>query len=243
MNVHHNTVKKFAKIGVEISQDDDGEFTAVYKDRELVSRETRSLYNFMALVVKLRGEYPSILIEYEDGELRADVDGETLWSSTDDFIDADQAFADILDAYSSLDMGGDDSGDDETPKESVVPTKYRTEYARRGNANHCGDELAIWMNDRFTHVVDGVIKFDVDAFEKFLRVNGVPLSGKWFQLRYSGQKGWQGRFRMNARLVLEKIIAHRGELYDGSGNRINLSPETMAALVAKHPIKVKKNKG
>lgn len=239
MNVHHNTVKKFAKIGVEITRDDGEEFTAIYKDRELVADDPNTLYNFMVLVVKLHGEYPTILIEYEDGELRADVDGETVWSViTASIIDVDQAFADILDAYSELGMGRDE--DEENPKGGVVPAKYRAEYAVRGNANHCGDELAVWLNDRFTHVVDGVIKFDVDAFEKFLAINGVPLSGKWFQLRHSGQKGWQGRFRMNARLVLEKIVAHRGCLLDESGKRVPLSKTALEELVAKHPIK---NKG
>lgn len=100
-------------------------------------------------------------------------------------------------------------GEEEVTPRNVVKPHYRILYKERGNPNHCGDWLAQELDGVFTGEGN---KFDIVAFTKCLQDNGVEFSGKWAELPNSGQKGWQGRYRMNGRQKLERQVLSTGKL-------------------------------
>lgn len=142
--------------------------------------------------------------------------------------------ADVLDACddAGIDPETEIDGDDE-PKASgsVVPETYRAQYrAASSNGQTCGD----WLAERLvadTHSIDG---FNVDEFTAILSANGVDMTTKWAQLPMSGQKGWIGRYRMNGRQVMEKIIALVGVYVDATQEKITPPAEWLEKTRGKH---------
>ena len=132
---------------------------------------------------------------------------------------------------------GDDEGDreeeeDERGPRTVVKEAYRAEYRKRTKkGTHCNDYLAQMLEDVF---VDGK-KFDTDAFTLCLVANAVPLVGKWAKLPSSGQKGWQGRYRMNGRLQLERIVVATARIAmpDGNGGYVTEMVDDIEWLLAR----------
>lgn len=128
---------------------------------------------------------------------------------------------------------------DEAPVRVVVAAKYKVEYAARGNANHCGDWLALMLDGMFeTVIVDGDKAgslFNHEQYAAFLKLNGVEMVGKWADLPSSGQKGWQGRFRMNGRQKLEKAILTSGVLRLLDGREVAVDTDWALAMQAKRP--------
>jgi hypothetical protein len=116
--------------------------------------------------------------------------------------------------------------DEDAPKD-VVPDKYKALYAERGNRNHCGDWLALFL-EGFSK--DGT--FNYSAFDDLLNANGVDKTGKWASLFMSGAKGWQGRYRMNGRQKLEQQIAETGKLVWG-GENIKIPRAALATMKEK----------
>ena len=102
---------------------------------------------------------------------------------------------------------------------SVVPAKYRDEYRSasttgRSNGDWLAEQLAI-------DTLDAKGNLNMDDFVAVLERNAVPLVGKWAQLRFGGGRGWQGRFRMNGRQVLEKLVTKSASYTDGGQGQIN----------------------
>lgn len=97
-----------------------------------------------------------------------------------------------------LDDDLDEEGDaeDETKEDrSVVKEEYRARYAEMGHPAHCGDELAVLLNN-LCLTKKGI---EMARFEHICEANGVDLS------KYNRTtKGWQGRLRMTGRNVLAR---------------------------------------
>jgi len=113
----------------------------------------------------------------------------------------------------------------EAPTErSVVKAEFRARYAEAGHPSHCGDELAVLLNNLC--LAKGGI--DMDRFEHICEANGVDLS------KYNRTtKGWQGRLRMTGRNMLAgKVFAAGGIVktggIEGAEPEYKMSAEWMA---------------
>ena len=100
---------------------------------------------------------------------------------------------------------------------------YRARYKDGGKPENCGDWLAIKLDEicgRPSTDTRGRKRriLDLSRFDEILDANGVERTGKWAKLPISGQKGWQGRYRMNGRQKLEVIVAKKGFLRVPAGD-------------------------
>lgn len=140
--------------------------------------------------------------------------------------------ADLLDAAQEAglteeDLAGEQDDEDEGAPQpaSVVDPAYRAQYAEKSsNGQGNGD----WLHETLVGYCASPSGFDVDCFADLLRQNDVePGNTGWGQNR---NRGWQGRFRMSGRIVLEKAVALRGFLQLG-GTRYDETSDD-AAFVA-----------
>ena len=84
---------------------------------------------------------------------------------------------------------------------SIITNRYRANYSEQGHPTHCGDELAIFLNEMCSNK-GGT---NLALFEAICAANGVNLS------RYNRtSKGWQGRLRMTGRNLLAKRVRENG---------------------------------
>lgn len=134
-----------------------------------------------------------------------------------------------------------EEGIDPTPTEeedeprasgSVVPESYRAKYrlestTGRSNGDWLAEQLA---ND----TLDGKGNLQLEDFRAVLSNNGVDQTGKWARLPESGGRGWQGRFRMNGRQVLEKLVTKAAIYVDPIGARHTPSAEWLETMQTKH---------
>jgi len=96
-----------------------------------------------------------------------------------------------------------DQAENEKPKGpgSVVTNRYRANYSDQGHPTHCGDELAILLNNLCSNKAGT----NIQLFEAICVANGVNLT------RYNRTtKGWQGRLRMTGRNLLAKKVREQG---------------------------------
>lgn len=140
----------------------------------------------------------------------------------------------ILDtcAEEDIDPVGDEDEDDARPSGSVVPESYRTAYR---TASTTGRSNGDWLAERLaadTLNADGVLI--IDDFVAILSANGVDMTGKWAQMRFTQSRGWQGRFRMNGRQVLEKMVAKAGVYIDHTGTEITPHGDWLDITRGKH---------
>lgn len=134
-----------------------------------------------------------------------------------------------------------ESAEEATEREdhSVVRSEFRARYAEAGHPAHCGDELAVLLNN-LCLTKKGI---DMARFEHICEANGVDLS------KYSrSTKGWEGRLRMTGRNILagkvfaaggvvKTIIIHpmdadgviRTEYLEGAEDQYKLSAEWMTS--------------
>lgn len=99
---------------------------------------------------------------------------------------------------------------EQPPKQgSVITGRYRAAYSEAGHPTHCGDALAVLLND----ICSNKAGTNVELFERICKRNGVDLS------RYNRtSKGWQGRLRMTGRNLLSKRIqAQNGRVFMPEG--------------------------
>jgi hypothetical protein len=121
-------------------------------------------------------------------------------------------------------------GDVEEAEKSVVKAEYRARYAEAGHPAHCGDELAVLINN----LCLAKAGFDIPRFEAICAANGVDLS------KYNRTtNGWQGRLRMTGRNVLAgKVFAAGGVVktpVEGAEAEYKMSEEWMANRRKPHP--------
>ena len=143
--------------------------------------------------------------------------------------------AEVLEACEEADIDPETEVEAEEDGEklsgSVVPEVYRARYREASsNGQTCGD----WLAERLVADTHGADGFRVDDFTTILQVNGIDLDNKWGRLPMSGQKGWVGRYRMNGRQVLEKVVAIRGTYIDHSGEQITPDAGWLEAMRSKH---------
>jgi hypothetical protein len=82
-------------------------------------------------------------------------------------------------------------------KGSVITNEYRARYSESGHPTHCGDELAILLNNLCLNKAG----INMELFEAICMANGVDLS------HYSRTaRGWQGLLRMTGRNMLAKRV-------------------------------------
>ena len=88
-------------------------------------------------------------------------------------------------------------------KGSVVTSHYRANYSELGHPTHCGDELAVLLNNLCLNKAG----INIGLFEKICEANGIKLG------RYDRTtRGWQGRLRMTGRNLLTKHLKNNGGL-------------------------------
>lgn len=100
--------------------------------------------------------------------------------------------------------------EEEKKSGSVVAEKYRAIYAERGHPTHCGDALAVLLNN----LCQTAKETDLGRFEEICNANGIDL-GKYNRTA----NGWQGRLRMTGRnLLSRKVWENNGVLNMPAGS-------------------------
>jgi len=205
MPIHHATVKRAASLGVVLTEE-DGIAVAHHteRNRQIENEDPQAALAFVLIAAKLALEYPQITIN-DDGEASTeDVEG---FYVIDPEAKLEDTFAELLEALPEDELGDEEEGTGTV----VVADKYKKEYQARGDANNCGDWLAQFLKRyTVTSVESGKPYFDEAGFTAMLVANGVDLTGKWADLPNSGQRNWQGRYRMNGRQKLEVPVCRAG---------------------------------
>lgn len=256
MKVHHATQKKAEKHSLLITvHDKQGVFEAHWPEfnQRYYHTDAKALVDMAVLNQMLHLEYPGLSVEWDDDNrcyvvLVQPTDGDLEEIGRQSKLpDLDAVLEMAREAGIDVDALADEFDDEQTG--SVVKAKYKLEYAARGNASHCGDWLAQTLVDAFTvqhpvtkvgkdgkeRTVKGRKQFDCDAFAKCLELNGVELSGKWAdQYHQKASKGWQGRFRMSGRLLLEQEVLASGWLALPDGQSVAAPEEWLDAMSEKH---------
>jgi len=143
------------------------------------------------------------------------------------------SIAEILDACADMELNPETEAEEEAPKASgsVVPETYRALYREKSsNGQTCGD----WLAETLVHLTHGTEGFHVDDFTAILETNNVDMTSAWAKLPFSGQKGWIGRYRMNGRQVLEKLVALTGTLKTPHHGDQTPPEDFLTSLRAKH---------
>jgi len=117
-----------------------------------------------------------------------------------------------------------DAAEAEEPGGSVVSERYRAKYAEQGHPTHCGDDLAILLNNLCQTDKNGT---DLERFEAICEANGVSLA------KYNRTtNGWQGRLRMTGRNMLARRVYENGGVLltpiEGAEPSYQMSQEWMA---------------
>ncbi len=135
-------------------------------------------------------------------------------------------------AEEEFDPSAPEEDDEPRISGSVVPTKYRDEYR---TASTTGRSNGDWLAEQLANdTLNAEGKLNLYDFIAVLERNGVALNGKWARLPETGVCGWQGRFRMNGRQVLEKQVVKAGVYIDATGGALKPSEEWLADMGAKH---------
>lgn len=131
-----------------------------------------------------------------------------------------------------IDPVGEEDEDDDRPSGSIVPESYRRTYKEVSSTGRCNGD---WLAERLAiDTLNGEGKLMLDTFIVVLEQNGVDLTGKWAQARFGGSNGWQGRFRMNGRQLLEKAVAKSGVYVDALEAEHQPNAEWLADVRTRH---------
>lgn len=150
-----------------------------------------------------------------------------------DLLESDKLpeLADLISACEEQDLDPEAIDAPEKPSGSVVDETYRRQYRESSTTGQsCGDWLAEWLAGKT--LVGG--KLDVEAFDAILNANSVDLTKPWARAKESGTRGWQGRYRMNGRQVMEKIVAKHGWVNDEEGQPVTVPDDAIAVLRDRH---------
>lgn len=141
--------------------------------------------------------------------------------------------ADVLEAADEAGIDPEAGAEEEEGKASgsVVPEQYRQRYRE---ASSTGQSNGDWLAEQLAVDTHGVEGFNVDDFAAVLVANSVDQTGAWAKLPESGQRGWVGRWRMNGRQALEKLVALRGVYYDPHGGEHTPDPKWLSETRLRH---------
>ena len=199
------------------------------------------------LIETLTAEYPRLTLEAVPGD---DIDHETYTNELFGFevlVDGEEVvlesdgpkvpeLADILDACIEQEINPEanpEEGDEEEERGSgsVVPEKYRQQYREQSTTGQsCGD----WLAEQLaldTLVAD---KLNVEALIGVFVNNGLDMNAPWALGRFTQSRGWQGRFRMSGRAVLEKQVLLTGTYFNALDEAITPSAGWLDAMAEKH---------
>ena len=236
MTIHHTQVKKAEKIGVVLSEEEGG--VVAHWPKRNIKVTAGSAGEAIEKMEEAQANY----IEGDDDIARNDdgipLDGAVAYSEgisaadcpyTSETDDADeyQRFVEWNDAW-------DDAADKavgDQPGGSVVSDKYRAIYAEKGHPTHCGDWLAVTLNN----LCIGKKRTDLEQFETICGMNGVDTS----KYKRDG-KGWQGRLRMTGRNLLAKKVYLAGGVikaidHEGKKTQFKAPKDWMQAQKYKMP--------
>lgn len=234
MRIHHATAAKAEKLGIVLEAKEDLVEAIWAEGQSFKHPKAAEALAGAVLGRTFSLEYPALTISTEDDftvvveHKGADGETNTVYSAAEI-----PTLAQVLDycEQSELDPEEGFEEGEEGSTGSVVSSHYKNEYRARGDASNCGDWLAVLMKDRFVTKTGT----DIEALTHFFVINGVPMTGKWAGLPNSGQRGWQGRYRMNGRQKLEIIVLRRGTLFLTEDHQIAADEGFLAAMAAKHP--------
>ncbi len=225
MNIHHATIKKAEGKGIILDKvlNEEGNYYASAKwpqyNKVVSHSDPKTALAAMELIQTLHREYPGISIDYRINTQ----DWIGKGPNNEEFPLGDEfpTLEVILEAAMAEGIDPEEGFEDEDePRGNVVPTKYKIEYAARGNRNHCGDWLSLQLEGQFQNKGG---QFNEPDFTQFLIDNGVELVGKWSDLPTSGQRSWEGRYRMNGRQKLERVLVQTGVLHlNGAKIKVDL---------------------
>lgn len=197
------------------------------------------------LMATFAAEYPALTLSVTPGSVvdhedythavgafvvTAEIEGEETTIAEGDKV---PSLAAVLDACIEMDIDPSADEDDEpTHSGSVVPEIYRKLYREISTTRRsCGD----WLAEQLAiDTLDVKGKLNVDDMVAILEANGVNLSAKWAQMRFTQTAGWQGRFRMSGRQVMEKLVAKSGVYIDHTGTEHAPDGKWMVAMRTKH---------
>ena len=185
----------------------------------------------------LAAEYPALSLEGEtDGlivtEYRVIAGGETIVSEAgvpdiSDILDACEENG--IDPEEAPEAEADDEG--ERVPSSVVPAEYAQRYREASSTGTtCGD----WLAEILVELTTVGKRLNVEILTAIFAANGLDMTAKWARLPLTGARGWQGRYRMNGRQVLERIVSERGYLVGPDGVRHEVPADAMAVLRVRH---------
>lgn len=192
----------------------------------------------LKLAEMLAAEYPGIGMQpmYDDLDRVAswafDNGDDCFYETTDAAV---PELADVLEAAEDWGvdleaMQGDDE-DGKQPSGSIVPEQYRQKYRE---VSSTGQSNGDWLAEQLASDTHGIEGFSIADFAAVLVANGVDQSGAWARLPGSGQRGWVGRWRMNGRQQLEKLVALRGVYYGPNGTEHTPDAEWLADMRLSH---------
>ncbi len=215
MQIHHATLKAAEKAGIALSADEEGQFLAVHSktNRRMRGGDPKMLVKDMTALIELHQRYSSATATQDnDGWIVTSPWGEfRALYLTDAVSRMKRAFAEHhqpedeeeeaeleqeeTEAEEEQEAEHEESGGD------VVGAEYRARYAEAGHPRHCGDWLAVTLNE----MVGETKHLNVEALDRLAQLNGIDVS------KYNRTNlGWQGRLRMTFRNLLARKIWNRG---------------------------------
>jgi hypothetical protein len=228
MTIHHATVKRATSLGITLIDNEDDTYTAVHKARkiELEGDDVKALVIYVAVAAAVAVEYPHVIVN-DDGSCST-ADGDEFYQ-----IDAERSIeANVADLIDAAPVADEEEGEGSV----VVAERYKQEYAARGDASGCGDWLHQTLKRYSTEAKDAgktVTVFDEPSFTAMLIANGITPKGKFADMPSSGKKGWEGRYRMNGRQMLEApLLRANGVLVLETGQSVVMPDEDYEALLS-----------
>tara|TARA_B100001179_G_scaffold223739_1_gene201644 strand:+ start:10176 stop:10919 length:744 start_codon:yes stop_codon:yes gene_type:complete len=197
------------------------------------------------LVALLAAEYPALhitpaadeigkLTHFETTHTTPESDEETEHTvvvlTTKKVPELADIFAACEDANLDPEAGADEP--DDKPTSSIVPETYRRMYRENSSTGRSNGD---WLAERLAvDCLNADGKLVIEDFTTILEKNGVDMSGKWAQARHNPENGGSGRYRMNGRQVLEKVLAKSGIYIGHDGSEHQPDAEFLADIRTKH---------
>lgn len=217
--LHHATKKRAADKGIILEQAPDGSdwtYRAFWPEGalELWGNDATKLTDAMIAARMGAKEYHlHFEQDTDDGSVTifAGIKKRREVGKVEEVEDLPSTMPDVLEALGDGEADEIEEADAEDLEEedkrggSVVPDRYKKQYAEAGHPGTCGDWLATVLKDLTT---DNKGKLDPDAVDEIARLNGLSLD----KLTRTNP-GWQGRYRMTMRNMLVKVVANTGELH------------------------------
>ena len=199
MSLHHATAKRAAAHGIVIATSPEG-YGVALPEGTLTVPATVKAATLLDIVIAAQkaGAVPS----FDDGEWTVTKDG---WQATSE--DGEAALEHLLATLADPDHEAPeevqvsevetDEEEEEFIPRSVVPIHYKVLYAEKGHPDHCGDEMALRLNN-LLKTKGGL---NLDGLEHLAQLNGIDTS------RYDRTRnGWQGRLRMTVGNLLRNRV-------------------------------------